>query len=64
MIDFKVLGMTCGCCVRGVTNAIKRIDADAIVNVDLQSKTVSVKSTADARQLQQAIETAGFEVTQ
>ncbi len=64
MIDFKVPGMTCGGCVRGVTNAIKRIDADAVVNVDLQSKTVSVDSIADARQLKQAIETAGYEVTQ
>ncbi|ALH83072.1 MAG: heavy metal transporter [Sphingomonadales bacterium RIFCSPHIGHO2_01_FULL_65_20] len=64
MIDFKVEGMTCGGCVRGVTNALHRVDADAIVNVDLPSKRVSVNSTADVQQLKQAIEKAGFSVTQ
>ena len=64
MIDFKVQGMTCGGCVRSVTNAIQRVDAGAVVNVDLPSKTVSVNSTADTQQLRQAIEKAGFAVTQ
>ena len=64
MIDFKVQGMTCGGCARGVTSALQRVDADAVVNVDLASKTVSVSSTADAEQLKQAIEKAGFAVTQ
>ena len=79
MIDFKVQGMTCGGCVRGVTNALQRVDADAVVaflpvhalfdadavvNVDLASKTVSVSSAADVQQLKQAIEKAGFVVTQ
>ena len=64
MIDFKVQGMTCGGCVRGVTNALQRVDANAVVNVDLASKTVSVSSAADVQQLKQAIEKAGFVVTQ
>ena len=64
MIDFKVQGMTCGGCVRGVTNALQRVDADAVVNVDLASKTVSVSSAADVQQLKRAIEKAGFAVTQ
>lgn len=64
MIDFTVQGMTCGGCVRGVTNALHRVDADAVVNVDLPSKTVSVSSTADIQQLKQAIDKAGFSVTQ
>ena len=64
MIDFKVQGLTCGGCVRGVTNALQRVDADAVVNVDLASKTVSVSSAADVQQLKQAIEKAGFVVTQ
>lgn len=64
MIEFKVQGMTCGGCARGVTNALHGVDADALVNVDLPSKTVSVNSTADAQLLKQAIEKAGFAVTQ
>lgn len=64
MIDFKVKGMTCGGCARGVTSALQRVDAKAVVNVDLASKTVSVNSTADVQQLKRAIEKAGFAVTQ
>ena len=64
MIDFKVQGMTCGGCARGVTNALQRVDANAVVNIDLARKTVSVHSTADVQQLKQAIEKAGFAVTQ
>lgn len=64
MIGFEVPGMTCGGCARGVTNALQRVDANAVVNVDLASKTVSVNSTADAQLLKQAIEKAGFAVTQ
>jgi copper chaperone len=64
MIEFKVQGMTCGGCARGVTNALHRVDADAVVDIDLPSKTVSVNSTAGAQELKQAIEKAGFAVTQ
>ncbi|KAK0348310.1 hypothetical protein LTR94_037772, partial [Friedmanniomyces endolithicus] len=64
MIDFKVQGMTCGGCARGVTSALQRVDAKAVVNVDWASKTVSVNSTADVQQLKRAIEKAGFAVTQ
>ncbi|MFP5434857.1 heavy-metal-associated domain-containing protein [Sphingomonas sanxanigenens] len=63
-MDFKVQGMTCGGCARGVTNALQRVDANAVVNIDLARKTVSVNSTADVQQLKQAIEKAGFAVTQ
>lgn len=63
MIEFRVEGMTCGGCARGVTNAITRVDAGAVVNVDLPSKTVFVNSTSDARHVKEAIEAAGFEVS-
>ena len=51
-------------CARGVTNALHRVDAGAVVDVDLPCKTVSVNSTAAAEELKQAIEKAGFAVTQ
>ena len=60
---FTVAGMTCGGCVRGVTNAIRRIDDDAVVDVNLPGKTVSVNSSAEAELLMQVIETAGFKVS-
>lgn len=63
IIEIKVEGMTCGGCVCGVTNALNRVDADAVVIVDLAGKTVSVESIIDAQQLKQAIESAGFQVS-
>ncbi|MEB0205536.1 heavy-metal-associated domain-containing protein [Pseudomonas sp. CCC3.1] len=62
MQTFKVDGMTCGGCVRGVTNAIKRIDPDSTVDVDLATKTVKVESALAAKDIVGAIEGAGFEV--
>lgn len=64
MIEFKVQGMTCGGCVRSVTGALQRVDPNAQVEVDLPSKMVSVSSRAGFEQLRQAIESAGFEVSQ
>ena len=62
MQTFKVDGMTCGGCVRGVTNAIKRIDPDSTVDVDLATKTVKVESALASAQIVDAIKTAGFDV--
>ena len=62
MQTFKVDGLTCGGCVRGVTNAIKRIDPDSTVDVDLATKTVKVESALAAKDIVGAIEGAGFEV--
>ena len=62
MQTFKVDGMTCGGCVRGVTNAIKRIDPDSTVQVDLATKTVKVDSALPCAQIVDAIKTAGFDV--
>lgn len=62
MLDFQVNGMTCGGCARAVTNAVKSVDDAADVQVDLASKRVTVKSTADATKIRSAIAEAGYDV--
>lgn len=62
MVQFRVADMTCGGCVRSVTNAVKGVDTDASVNVDLATKLVSVESNADASSIANAIKAAGYEV--
>lgn len=63
-MEFNVNGMTCGGCVRTVTNAIRNVDPDASVEVDLASKRVSVRSEkADPRSIEAAITDAGYEVS-
>ncbi|MDG9881221.1 heavy-metal-associated domain-containing protein [Pseudomonas putida CSV86] len=58
---FNVEGMTCGHCVKAVTNAVQREDAAAEVKVDLAQKQVSVKSELPAEQILELIRDEGYE---
>ena len=57
---YKVEGMTCGGCVRSVTNAITRLAPNATVAVDLPTGLVTVDG-ADAETVRNAVEGAGFD---
>ena len=60
MIEIQVGDMTCGHCVGRVTQAVKEVDPAAQVQVDLQSKRVSIASAAASAQFEQAIREAGY----
>lgn len=60
--QFTVSGMSCGHCVRAVTEAVKEVDPAAGVQVDLGHKSVVVQSGADRAKLGDAIAAAGYEV--
>ena len=60
MMKFRVEGMTCGGCARGVTNAVRAIDPEAEVAVDLAAKSVAVRSNASADRIRSAIDEAGY----
>ncbi len=62
MIEFQVEGMSCGHCVKAVTQAVQEVDAAASVVVDLAAQQVRVESTADRAALAGAIAEAGFPV--
>ncbi|MBA2723155.1 MAG: heavy-metal-associated domain-containing protein, partial [Methylibium sp.] len=47
MIEFNIQSMSCGHCVGRVTEAVKSVDPQASVEVDLQTKKVKVQSSAD-----------------
>jgi copper chaperone len=59
-MKFTVPDMTCGHCVATVTKAVKALDANAQVNADLGSKTVSVQTTAATNAVSKALEDAGY----
>jgi copper chaperone len=63
MQQFKVSGMSCGHCVRAVTQAIQALEQTAKVEVDLAAGMVRVESDLDATQIQAAIREEGYEVT-
>ena len=41
---FDVVGMSCGHCVRAVTEAVRDLDQAAVVQIDLPTGTVTVQS--------------------
>jgi copper chaperone len=59
---FEVQGMTCGHCARAVTEAVKRVDASAQVEVDLTAGRVDVKSARDREPIAAAIREEGYTV--
>lgn len=60
MVQFRVEDMSCGHCASSITKAVKDIDPNATVNIDLSAKTVSVEGASSEGQIEQAIEDAGF----
>lgn len=61
MIAFEVNDMTCGHCVRAITQAVQEADPGAQVQVDLAAHRVQVEpAQADAAALQAAIAEAGY----
>jgi copper chaperone len=62
MQRFNVQGMTCGHCVKSVTQAIKNDDPTADVQVDLASGVVQVESALTAQRVSELIREEGYEV--
>ena len=60
MIQFSIPQMSCGHCVRAVTEAVKEVDPQATVDVDLASKKVNVESQAQRERLIEALTEAGY----
>jgi len=60
MIQFNIPQMSCGHCARAVTEAVKEVDPQAKVDVDLAAKKVSVESQAERQKLVHALAEAGY----
>jgi copper chaperone len=64
MITLNVTGMDCQGCVRAVEKAVKRVDPNAQVIVDLPTGLVSIDTTKDGRaDFETAITRAGYGVS-
>lgn len=61
MIDFEVSDMSCGHCVATITRALKAVDPQAEVDVDLSGHRVRVQASGVGVQaLSDAIRDAGY----
>lgn len=58
---FDVKGMTCGHCVRAVTNAIQQLDDNAQVDIDLGAGRMTVVSELPANEIIKAVFDEGYE---
>jgi copper chaperone len=61
MLTFRVGDMTCGHCASTITKAMKAVDTDAKVSIDLGAHLVQVESArADAKKFGEALAEAGY----
>ncbi len=58
---YVVKGMTCGGCVKSVTNAIQHADPAARVSVELESGRVTIGGEMSEDSVRNAVEDAGFD---
>ena len=59
-MQFNVDNMTCGHCVKAVTNALQAADESAQVSVDLEQKTVTLETSLEANQVILILEDEGY----
>lgn len=59
-LEFEVKDMTCGHCVRAITEAVAVVAPGAEVTADTQTHRVSIKTEAAADVVEQAIREAGY----
>ncbi|CFO54244.1 heavy metal transport protein [Bordetella pertussis] len=61
-IAFHVPDMTCGHCVKSITQAVQQAVPQALVQIDLAARRVTVEGVAAAEPVAQAIRAAGYAV--
>lgn len=62
MTTLLVKNMTCGSCARHITQAVKALDPDAQLAIDIPARKVSIDSTQPIGDLVKAIEAVDYEV--
>mgnify|MGYP002040504825 FL=1 len=60
MQEFEIQSMSCGGCASRVAQAVKNLDAQAKIEVDLPSRTVRIETTEDRASVAAALAEAGY----
>jgi copper chaperone len=63
MPKFAVPGMSCSKCTAKIETSVTEADPTALLEFDLDTRTVEIDSADDASALLEAINAAGFEAT-
>lgn len=59
-MELEVKDMTCGHCAGVITKAVKEVDAQAKVDIEVATRTVRIESARGANDFLSAIEEAGY----
>ncbi len=62
MLKFKVTGMTCGHCMKAVTEAVQSVAPQAQVAINLETKEVGITGDTDPIVVSAAIAGEGYAV--
>ena len=60
MLEFDIAALSCGHCVRAVTEAVHEVDPAARVDIDLPTKHVRVETQAARDRVAAALVEAGY----
>lgn len=60
MYNFQVSDMTCSHCVATIEKAVKSVDGDVKVDIDLGTLAVKIESDKPVERFAKAIEDAGY----
>lgn len=61
MTEWTIPNMSCGHCVKAITEAVRSEDPQAQVQTDLATRRVKIESVADETRLRRALVEAGYE---
>jgi copper chaperone CopZ len=62
MYELKVENMSCGHCTARITQAVKSVDPEAGVEIDLPSRQVRIESGCELAEFADALTNAGYPV--
>lgn len=60
MLEFNIQAMSCGHCVKAITEAVREVDPRAQVEADLATKRVQVQTEAARPAVVAALTEAGY----
>jgi copper chaperone len=59
-MEFTIPAMSCGHCVKAITQALTQLDSAATVSVDLPAKKVTVQTSQPQEKVAAALAEAGY----
>jgi len=59
-MEFNIPAMSCGHCVKAITQALQQLDPAATVSVDLPAKQVTLQTSQEREKVAAALTEAGY----